>query len=620
MNPKRLRDKVYVGCGAGFGGDRPLAALKLLHSVPELNYLILECLAERTLADRYQEMMNGGVGYDPRISEWMRILMPLAVERGVCIVTNMGAVDPVGAQNQVVEVARSLGLNLTVAVAHELAGMDSGHTCSHEKFNTAESGISTYLGAAPIVDCLENYQPNVIVTSRVADAALFLGPMVYELGWNWNDFHLLAQGTLAGHLLECGCQLTGGYFMHPGDKYRDMPFSRLLNTSLPYAEVCSDGQVYVAKANRSGGVLNVSTCSQQLLYEIGNPAAYVTPDVAIDVRNVTFQPVSCFRVMCLGAKPAAEPVPGQLLRLVPRDIGWKGWGEISYGGFQCVNRAKAAEFMVRSWIEEAFPGLSEQVCSYIIGVDSIKATNSEGSFSNWDATADIRLRMDGLFDKKEHAIQFTKEFTALYTNGPAGGGGISTGHRKEIILIKELVVNREVVQWKTGVKSSMLTSSISHRAFDYLCYSAGAEESWEDSTLVDSDAPPAPFNEKIPLYSVAHSRAGDKGNDINFSIIPHCSSDMGRLKLVITPNWVRKVVSPLLRTSTFPDLEATRKSGEWADDDRVEVEIYEVEGIHSLNVVVRNILDGGVNCSRRIDRHGKTISDLVLCQQVILPP
>lgn len=125
-NPKRRRDKVYIGCGAGFGGDRPLAALKLLQRVQELNYLVLECLAERTLADRYQVMLSGGDGYDSQISNWMNVLLPLALERGTCIITNMGAMDPIGAQQKVLEIATTLGLDVTVAVAHELSVTNLG--------------------------------------------------------------------------------------------------------------------------------------------------------------------------------------------------------------------------------------------------------------------------------------------------------------------------------------------------------------------------------------------------------------------------------------------------------------------------------------------------------------
>lgn len=130
---------------------------------------------------------------------------------------------------------------------------------------------------------------------------------------------------------------------------------------------------------------------------------------------------------------------------------------------------------------------------------------------------------------------------------------------------------------------------------------------------------PAPSGQRIPLYSVAHSRAGDKGNDINFSLIPHFPPDYERLKLIITSEWVKSVVSCLLDLSLSPDLDATNQRDKWMNE-IVKVEIYEVKGIQSLNIVVKNILDGGVNCSRRIDRHGKTISDLILRQQVVLPP
>ncbi|WJX87006.1 hypothetical protein P8452_69239 [Trifolium repens] len=627
-NPKRRRDKVYIGCGAGFGGDRPLAALKLLQRVQELNYLVLECLAERTLADRYQVMLSGGDGYDSQISNWMNVLLPLALERGTCIITNMGAMDPIGAQQKVLEIATTLGLDVLVAVAHELSVTNLGSGFSPTQSYIMEGGISTYLGAAPIVHCLEKYQPNVIITSRIADAALFLAPMVYELGWNWDELGHLAQGSLAGHLLECGCQLTGGYFMHPGDKYRDMSFQQLLDLSLPYAEVRFDGQVCVAKAEGSGGVLNFNTCAEQLLYEIGDPSSYVTPDVVIDFQDVSFLPLSSCRVLCLGAKPSTISVPDKLLQLVPKDCGWKGWGEISYGGYECVQRAKAAEYLVRSWMEEIFPGLNHRILSYIIGHDSLKATSSNGNASPQRTSDDIRLRMDGLFEQKEYAVQFTREFTALYTNGPAGGGGISTGYKKEILLEKHLV-KREDVSWRIGLKRNI--KSQSNEAVDHeYKYNPKHISTMQPKSLAKTDkssaefvslcrsSTPAPSGQKIPLYNVAHSRAGDKGNDINFSLIPHFPPDIKRLKPIITSQWIKSVVSPLLDLSPSSDLVTTDQRDNWVNEN-VKVDIYEVKGIQSLNIVVRNILDGGVNCSRRIDRHGKTISDLILCQQVVLP-
>lgn len=628
VNPQRRKDKVYVGCGAGFGGDRPLAALKLLQRVKHLNYLVLECLAERTLSDHYKAMKSGGVGFDPRIQEWMHLLLPLAVERGVCIITNMGANDACAAQKKVLETASTLGISITVGVAYQVEVSKAGLDHHMRSYN---DGNSVYLGAAPIVECLEKHQPNVIITSRVADAALFLAPMVFELGWNWDELQLLAQGSLAGHLLECGCQLTGGYFMHPGDKFRDMSFSQLLDLSLPFAEVGCDGEVCVAKADGSGGVLNFSTCAQQLLYEVGDPGAYITPDVVIDFRDVTFQSLTKDKVICSGAKPAAALVPDKLLLLAPKESGWKGWGEISYGGYECLKQARAAEFLVRSWLEETYPGVSNLIISYIIGFDSLKTSCSNDKHSLEKASADIRLRMDGLFEQEDHAIQFTKDFLALYTNGPAGGGGISIGHKKESFLEKALV-SREHVHWQIAVENISINSNDLRPGRQEFKQVHAAQKSVSASVQVESvyrsgeefQSPeilssPAPSGQPIPLYNVAHSRVGDKGNDLNFSVIPHFPPDIDRLKKIITPNWVKEAISALVNFSSFPTTNDIESRDKWVNE-HVAVEIYEARGIKSLNVVIREILDGGVNCSRRIDRHGKTISDLILSQVVVLPP
>ncbi|KAF7096422.1 hypothetical protein CFC21_098367 [Triticum aestivum] len=623
-NPQRRKNQVYVGCGAGFGGDRPMAALKLLERVEELNYIVLECLAERTLADRYQVMLSGGKGFDPRVKEWLSVLLPLALDREVCIITNMGAIDPPGAQKEILDLASSLGLEITVAVAYEssISGPENS-VLSNESMGVAE-GRSTYLGAAPIVHCLETYKPHVIITSRVADAALFLAPMVYELGWNWNDFDKLAQGTLASHLLECGCQLTGGYFMHPGDAYRDFSFEQLRDLSLPYAEVSYKGEVCVGKAKGSGGLLSYSTCAEQLLYEVGDPANYITPDLVVDFSDVQFHQISQDKVHCKGAKPSDLRGPEKLLQLFPTPNGWKGWGEISYGGQECLRRAQAAEYLVRSWMNERYPGIEEKIIAYVMGYDSVKANGGDNdSRHSSKEVIDVRLRMDGLFEQEEHADGFVEEFIALYTNGPAGGGGISTGRKNELTLQK-LLIDRENIFWQANAKNSAIPGSLSTNGKKKNRYTgsfaAGIQQRL--NTKLDEPAPPvsapAPSGSEIALYRVAHSRAGDKGNDLNLSIIPHFPDDIGRLRTVITPEWVKGSLSPLLDHSSFPDDRAIEHRNNLLE--RVAVEIYDVLGISSLNIVVRNILDGGVNCSRRVDRHGKTLSDLILCRKVILPP
>lgn len=182
-------------------------------------------------------------------------------------------------------------------------------------------------------------------------------------------------------------------------------------------------------------------------------------------------------------------------------------------------------------------------------------------------------------------------------------------------------VAREHVHWQVSVARNNIEQKITHHESNTpsVVPTETIFNSNNESTATESELLAAPAGQKIPLYEVAHSRVGDKGNDLNFSIIPHYGPDIRRLKMIVTPKWVKEVVSPLLNPSSFPDADEIKRRDKWVEE-HVEVEIYEARGIQSLNVVVRNILDGGVNCSRRIDRHGKTISDVVLCQQVVLPP
>ncbi|GLJ21458.1 hypothetical protein SUGI_0395810 [Cryptomeria japonica] len=647
-NPIRHKETIRIGCGAGFRGDRPVAALQLLQRVPNLDYLVLECLAERTLALRYDIMMSGGHGYDSRISEWMSVLLPSAVERGVCIITNMGAMDAIGAQEEVLRVAKRLSLSITVAVVYETFMIRTGSDALVSDPRCAPGGVSTYLGAAPIVHALEESKPHIIITTRLADAALFLGPMVYELGWNWNEFDKLAQGTLAGHLLECGCQLTGGYYMHPADPHRNFSFQQLLDVSLPFADITFDGKVYLGKAENSGGEISFRTCAQQLLYEVGDPSEYITPDVVVNFQNVFFSPLSKDLVLAEGAEANILERPERLLQLVPQECGWKGWGEISYGGLGCVKRATAADYLVRSWIEQMYHGTQDHIVSYIIGVDSLQAHSADLHPLSTGEPMDIRLRMDGLFSSKDHAVHFTQECEALYTNGPAGGGGISTGVKKETFLQK-ILVPRENTYWEFDIKSINPSDSqcenrhamnLKDVEIPPLKHNRGLEQTQSVEKTIDFSNPPwsiptrpAPAGEKIPLYQVAHSRAGDKGNDLNFSIIPHFLADIERLKKVITVEWVKNVITILMTPNAirmvqhsedlhFEDNAPFKNMGKDLPEynEALTVEIYEAKGIKSLNIVVRNALDGGVNCSRRIDRHGKTTSDLILAQEIVLPP
>eukprot|EP00897_Mesotaenium_endlicherianum_P004770 jgi/Mesen1/4320/ME000022S03609 len=752
----RRREWVRVACGAGFAADRPTAALRILREVPHVQYLVLECLAERTLAARYKDALSGGTGYDPRVGEWMRVLLPSALQLGVCILTNMGAVDSEGAKAQVERAAASMGLSVRVAAVAELmpappppaaaaaaraaaaeaaeGGGGRGNPGGGGECGVNEPlGHSTYLGAQPIVEALRSVagRPDVVVTSRVADAALFLAPMVYELGWGWRDYEMLARGALAGHLLECGAQLTGGYFAHPADEHRSLSLEELLAVGLPYADVTWRGQVAVGKAKSSRGVLSEATCAQQLAYEIGDPACYITPDVALDVRHVRFTALSEHRVLVEGVHPTAgSPWPPHLLRLSASHAGWRGWGEISYGGAACAARAALADGLVRAWLEEAHPVASARVLASLVGIDSLWPRPVTPSFDDrWQAgggvdDSEVRLHMEGVFELEEEARALCSCVEALYTNGPAGGGAIrqtcspglpacmhtclpichltcrlrcqpahlseldppplprstslpSVGSSSEVALTKSLVP-REAVKWLVSLSDSTPLTSPEARgrgqargrppdATTASCHMPNFAKPWRDPeppvrhSVALLPAPGTP----VPLYSVAHGRAGDKGDCVNISLIPFAPEMLGQLVAVVTREWVHNLFSKLLwgthenlaSVHRFHDVRKTGHSGrshqvvksamsyresivplrrpesegaaevhippghhggEAVNIRQLSVNVYILEGVKALNIVVNSVLDGGVTLSRRLDRHGKTLSDLLLSQKVVL--
>src|SRR5687768_8116461 len=275
---------VRVGTGAGMADDRTYPAVQLLER-GELDYLVCECLAERTIArESLERSRNPDLGYTPMLQERLRAFLPLCRRHGVRMVTNMGAANPRGAARAVRQEAKALGLEkLTCAAVvgddvadlvrrhPELPLMESGEPL--ETLLPKMASANAYLGADVVRDALAT-GAEVVVTGRVADPSLFLGVLLHHFDWAYDDLPMLAAGTVAGHLLECSTQVTGGYFADPGRK----DVANLADLAYPYADVARDGRLSIGKTPASGGRLDVMTCTEQLLYEIHDPRRYVTPD------------------------------------------------------------------------------------------------------------------------------------------------------------------------------------------------------------------------------------------------------------------------------------------------------------------------------------------------------
>lgn len=321
-----------IGVGAGYSGDRIEPALELAdHGA--LDYLVFECLAERTIALAQQDRQRDPLaGFDPLLRERMERVLPSCRTHGVTVITNMGAANPIGAAQAVAAIARQAGLNgLRIAAItgdDVLDAIRSGNLPFTDRDGgTGDLGerilsANAYLGAGPIVEALAQ-GADVVVTGRVGDPALFLAPLIHRFGWAMDDWDMLGKGTLIGHLLECAGQITGGYFADPG--FKDV--AGLARLGFPLAEVSPDGDAVITKLVGSGGAVTLATCKEQMLYEVHNPARYLQPDVVADFSAVGMRPDGPDRIAVSGA--TGHPATGTYKVSVGYRDSFIGEGQIS---------------------------------------------------------------------------------------------------------------------------------------------------------------------------------------------------------------------------------------------------------------------------------------------------
>lgn len=411
----------------------------ILASQGELDYLALECLAERTIAlAQLRKLADPAAGFDPLLEARMSALLPLAVRHGFRIVTNMGAADPLGAGRMVRSLAKQLGLRIRVAVVSGddvLSLLDPGmRTIEARGAPLAEYGelvsANAYFGAEQMLPALAT-GAEVIITGRVADPSLFVAPLVHEFGWRLDDWPKLGRATAIGHLLECAGQVTGGYFAEPGLK--DIP--NLAQLGFPWCDADADGNGVLGKVAGTGGALTLRTAKEQLLYEVTDPGGYITPDVVADFTSVSLAETGADRVAVRGAGGRARTNTFKVS--VGYRAGFVGEGEISYAGAKAVERARLGGEIVRERLREDVPDLRIDV----IGVDSAHRSD----FRHAQAPYEVRLRVAARTPTRALAERVGAEVEALWINGPAGGGGVRR-YAQERIGVVSLLLDRSRVR------------------------------------------------------------------------------------------------------------------------------------------------------------------------------
>jgi hypothetical protein len=426
-------ETLAVGCGAGFSGDRLDGAPPVVRTLVERGgpaALIFENLAERTLAlQQLARRKDPALGYEPLLAQELRPILADCLKHGITIVGNFGAANPDGAADVIRKLAAELGVavpriavvkgdDLSDPRGREIVRQRLGGGFDEQRFVCANA----YQGAHEIAAAIRE-GAQVVVTGRVADPSLVLGPAIAHFGWGPEEWDKLAGATMAGHLLECGAQVTGGYFADPGKK--DVP--GMENIGFPIAEIAADGSCIVGKAGGTGGLVDCRTVKEQLLYEVHDPAAYITPDVVADITQATVAQVGPDRVRLSGVK--GHPRTPTLKVLAYFDGGWLGEAEISYAGPNAEARARLAMDMMKKRMGGEMPLRCD-----LIGVSSILGDDGGAMLDQAPrgSALDVRLRVAGKHDQLEPVERLLREVTALWTGGPGGGGGVRTAKRQRL--------------------------------------------------------------------------------------------------------------------------------------------------------------------------------------------
>lgn len=430
-----------VGCAAGFSGDRTDAAGPVVDALIAAGgpaVLIFETLAERTLAlAQLARRRDPQAGYEPLLDDLLRPVLARCLGAGVRIVSNFGAANPVGAAHRIAALAAELGLRtprIAVVEGDDLSGPAQRPLLGAAADGLALVSANAYLGAEAIADALLA-GADIVVCGRVADPSLTVGPALAHFGWARDDWDRLARATMAGHLLECGAQVSGGYYADPGLK--DVP--GLARLGYPIAEIDADGHCTITKPPGTGGRIDAHTVKEQLLYEVHDPAAYLTPDVVADLGEADVVELGPDRVRLSGVR--GHPRPATLKVNLCHETGWLAEGEISYAGARAEGRARLAAQVLRDRLADVGPLRAD-----LIGVASVFGDDA----GRWLAdrvpgeARDVRLRVALKHTERSQAERLMREVTALYCCGPAGGGGVRTALRSTLGTVS-CVVPREQV-------------------------------------------------------------------------------------------------------------------------------------------------------------------------------
>jgi len=450
-----MKQKVRIAAGQGFWGDLPDAPVRQVEGGP-IDYLMLDYLAEVTMSImQKQKARDPNAGYARDFVSLMNEILPACVDRGIKVVANAGGVNVEGCANAIVDVARKLDYSGKVKIGIvtgddlleriddfitrgiELRNMDTDEVLASVRDRIQSA--NAYLGAAPIVEALGK-GAQIVITGRATDTGLTLGPMIHEFGWAENDWNKLAAGTIAGHIIECGAQCSGGNCQYEWETIPD-----LVSVGFPIAEASPDASFVITKHNGTGGRINVPSIKEQLVYEMGDPHEYITPDCVADFTTIQLAEDGPDRVRVFGIK--GRPSTEFLKVSISYSAGYKAVGTLVYAWPDAYEKARAADKILRGRLERL--GLSfDQILTEFVGVN---ATHGPLAGKPSPDLAEVQLRVGVRGNDRSAVERFTKEIAPLILTGPPSVTGFAGGRPK----VKEIVA-----YWPALIPKSEITPQV----------------------------------------------------------------------------------------------------------------------------------------------------------------